>query len=32
VCHGQAGDGELDAVDGGGGHRVGCGVLWNSTG
>ena len=27
--HGQAGDGELDAVDGGGGHRVRCGVLWN---
>jgi len=22
VCHGQAGDGELDAVDGGAGHRV----------
>ena len=21
VCHGQAGDGELDAVDGGGGHQ-----------
>ena len=32
VCYGQAGDGELDAVDGGAGHRVGCGVLWNSTG
>jgi hypothetical protein len=29
VRHGQAGDGELDAVDGGGGHRVRCGVLWN---
>ena len=22
VCHGKAGDGELNAVDGGGGHRV----------
>ena len=30
--NGQAGDGELDAVDGGGGHRVRCGLLWNSTG
>ena len=27
VCHGQAGDGELDAVDGGAGHRVRCGCL-----
>ena len=31
VCHGQAGDGELDAVDGGAGHRVRCGLLWNCS-
>ena len=30
--NGQAGDGELDAVDGGGGHQVRCGVLQNYTG
>jgi hypothetical protein len=27
VGNGQAGDGELDAVDGGAGHRVRCGLL-----
>ena len=31
VRHGQAGDGELDAVDGGAGHRVRCGLLWNCS-
>ena len=32
VGNGQAGDGELDAVDGGGaGHRVRCGLLWNCS-
>jgi hypothetical protein len=32
VCHGQAGDGELDAVDGGGGHRDAVAVvLWNCS-
>lgn len=32
VGNGQAGDGELDAVNGGGaGHRVRCGLLWNCS-
>jgi hypothetical protein len=31
VGNGQAGDAELGAVDGGGGHRVRCGLLWNCS-
>jgi len=31
VGNGQAGDAELGAVDGGGGHRLGCGLLWNCS-
>ena len=31
VGNGQAGDLKLDAVDGGAGHRVRCGLLWNCS-